>query len=187
MSGVSAPSLARRTIWCAALLLLLGPQAGAADSAEPPTELTLDDVEVRAARLRIDELRREMEHLEDQIYARYNAVNVIARFDVVCSAYARTGTRLIRRYCRPVFEDEAKTEEGRVAFEARQQIHDSQKSAGSVRLPDSPVPKILAQMPAFQRHMRKIMAQDPQLMMMLRQRAAVAEQMQRTRREMFGE
>lgn len=175
-----------RFVLIAAVLLLLGPLTFAADATEPPAEVTVDEVVVRAARLRLDEQRREIERLEDQIYARYNDLNTDDNYDVICSDYTRTGTQLTQRYCRPMFEEQAKIEEGRVAFQALQLIRESQKMAGSVQLPESPVPKILAQMPAYQKHMKKIVEKDPQLRRLLRERAAVAEQMERTRKEMFG-
>jgi hypothetical protein len=181
-----ALSLARRALWIAGLLLLVSPFTGAADVSRPPANIVLDEALVNGRRMRLDELRRESERLEDQIYARYNDVNTIDKFDVVCSEYTRTGTRFSGRYCRPVFEEQAKVEEGRVAFEALQMIANDRRLAGSVQLPESPVPKILAQMPDYQRHMRKTMEKDPQLRKLLRERAAVAEQMERTRREMFG-
>lgn len=169
-----------------AALLLWQPTAFAAEATSPREEELLEEVEVRGADARLSELRQEMSRLEEEIYARYNDLNKIGKYEVLCSDYARTGTRLERRYCRPRFEDDAKTEEGRMVLLARQQIMDQRSLAASVQIPESPVLKILAEMPAFQKNMREIVEKDPQVQRLLQERAAVAEQMQRTRRGLFG-
>lgn len=173
------PLLLSLTVWL--------PLADAAGVSQSPTEETLDEVQVRATR-RLHELRQEITRLEDQIYARYNDLNEVDKFDVVCSDYTRTGTRLSLRYCRPVFEDQAKADEGQVAGLALQQIHDpyAKVPPASVQLPEPLEPKIKAQMPGYQRHMMRIIRNDPQLQRLLRERAAVAEQFRRTQRESFG-
>lgn len=187
-AGVPASALARRATWLAGLAFF-SPFTDAADVTQPPANVVLDEALVNAKRMRLDELRREMTRLEDQIYARYNDLNTVDKFDVVCSDYTRTGTRISRRYCRGVFEDQIKTEEGQVVGRSLQRIYDpyAKVPPASVELPEPPVPKILAQIPAYQKHMRQVMEKDPQLRQWLRERAAVAKQMERTRREMFGE
>lgn len=188
--GIFAP-WPRRYILAALATWLTGWLPGqtvlAAGAGPPAAGTVLDEVLVRAKRVRIDELRREVIRLEDQLYARYNDVNRIGRFDIVCSDDARTGTRIERRYCRPKFEDTAKAEEGQVAFLSIAQVHDpyAPVPAASVQLPDSPVPKIMAQVPHFQRHMRQIMQEDQQLQQLLQERAAAQERLQRAQRELF--
>jgi predicted nuclease with TOPRIM domain len=164
------------------------PRAYAGEAGEQAADEVLDEVEVRARRARIDELRREVTRLEDRIYARYNDLNRIDRFDIVCSEEARTGTRIERRYCRPKFEYQAKVEEGQVAFLSIQQRsdHDAPVAAASVQLPDSPVNKILQQVPQFQRHMRRIMEEDRQLQDLMEERADAAERLERARSELFA-
>jgi hypothetical protein len=168
--------------------MLLSPPADAAEVAAPPGWVMLDEIEVTAKRRRLTELRQDLTRLENQIYTRYNHLNKVDRFDVVCSEDARTGTRLTLRHCRPKFEDQARAEEGQIAFRSLQQIHDPSASVppASVELPDSPVPKIMRQVPAFQRHMRQIVEKDPQLQQLLQERAATAEEIERTRREVFA-
>jgi hypothetical protein len=176
-----------RATWLAGLAFL-SPLTDAADVAQPPAAVVLDEALVNAKRMRLDELRREMTRLEDQIYARYNALNTIDKYDVICSDYTRTGTRISRRYCRGVFEEQIKTEGGQVEGRAVQRIYDTYAKVpeASVELPEPVIPRILAETPAYQKQMRRVMEKDPQLRKWLQQRAAVAEQMERTRREMFG-
>jgi hypothetical protein len=187
-AAIPASVLAMRAAWLTGLAFF-SPLMHAADVTQPPASVVLDEALVNAKRLRLDELRREMTRLEDQIYARYNDLNTIDKFDVVCSDYTRTGTRISRRYCRGVFEDEIKAEEGQVTGRSLQRILDpyAKVPQASVELPEPPVPKILAQTPAYRKNMRQVMEKDPQLRQWLRERAAVATQMERTRREMFGE
>lgn len=187
VARTAALAVARRAV-CLAGVVLVHSLAEAAGVTPLPADEVLDEVQVHGTRARIDELRQEMIRLEDEIYARYNDLNTIDKYDVICSDYARTGTRIERRYCRPLFEDRAKAEEGQVAFQSLQKIHDpiARVSPASVQLPESPVRKILEQMPAYQRHMRQIMEKDPQLQKLLRDRAAAAEQLQRAQRELFG-
>ena len=184
---LTLPQVMRASCFAGLFLLFLSLLAHTASPAETPSESSLDEVEVRGEKLRLDQLRQELRRLEGKIYARFNEVNKIDKFDVICSDYARTGTRLEQRYCRPMFVEEALTSEGRVAFEARQKIFESQKMAGSVQLPDPLLPRVQAQVPAYQRQLQKLASADAQLRALLRERAAVAEQIKRTHRAMFGE
>lgn len=168
-------------------LILLFPIADAEDVGERAAVSTLREVEVRGKRLRLDQLRQEMARLEERIYERYNEVNTIEKFDVMCSDYTRTGTRLQNRYCRPKFVEDARVDEGRIAFQARQLILSSQSMAGGVQLPESMEPKVQAQMPAYQENFRKIAEQDPLIRALMRERAGVSDQMRRTHSETFGE
>lgn len=179
-------------VTCAALLAglgLLGLPVDAAEIEQPPAaDVTLDEVTVTAMRLRLAELRENLTRLEEQIYARYNDLNKVDKYDILCSDYTRTGTHLSQRYCRPQFEEDARNEEGQVAFRSWRQVHDpyAPMPAASVEIPESPVPKILAKVPAFQEHMRQVMEKDPQLRRWLRERAEAAEEFERTRRELFA-
>jgi hypothetical protein len=163
--------------WLAGLAFF-SPFTDAADVTQPPASVVLDEALVNARRMRLEELRREMTRLEDQIYARYNDLNTVDKFDVVCSDYTRTGTRISRRYCRGVFEDQIRTEEGQVAGRSLQRLYDpyAKVPEASVELPEPPVPKILAQTPAYRKNLRQVMEKDPQLRQWLRERAAVARQ-----------
>ncbi len=187
MKRTSPSSLARGSRSLAGMAwLLLVPLADAADVVEPAADSTLNEVEIRGKRLRLDQLRQEMARLEERIYARYNEVNTIDKFDVICSDYTRTGTRLENRYCRPMFVEDAKVEEARIAFQARQLVLSSQSLAGGVQLPDPVEPKVQAQLPTYQKNFQKIAENDPQMKSLLQERAAVADQMRRIKREMFG-
>jgi hypothetical protein len=191
MADPTASRLPARSAAARAVLLvfLLGVNpAFAVEALQPREDEVLDEVEVRGIRGRIDDLRQEMIRLEDEIYARYNDLNTISKYDVLCSDYARTGTRIERRYCRPVFEDQEKADEGQVALLALQQIRQGgapPPPPSSVQLPETPVMKIPAQMPAFQKHMRQVMEDDVQLQKLLRDRSEAADRLRQAQRTLF--
>jgi hypothetical protein len=123
---------------------------------------------------------------EDRFYSRYNELNSVDEFDVSCHEEARTGTRLSKRNCRALYEEQAIRTEGFEAFKIRQFLHEP----GSIRImPASPpVPAavaIEARRPEFQRNMRNVVGRNEELVRLLTERAAAIDRFEAARRAAF--
>jgi hypothetical protein len=160
--------------------------------ASTPTEGTLDELVVEAKRTRLTELRNEMIRLEDEFYARYNELNENDDFDISCAREARVGTRLERRYCRAVYENEIMAVEGRDYHIDLLRCCDTSTPIpkGTERPPaQPPVPAIVmieARKPDFRKTMVTVTSAHPELTELLRQRAEAAQRYEATRRKLFG-
>lgn len=169
------------SIWLAALLLAPGLLA-ATDSADRPQ--VLEEVEVRDTPVTLEELRQEMIRVEDRFYARYNELNRNDLFDIHCADMVRTGTRLTGRYCRAVYEERAFEKEG------REHLWALQFQAGPPPkewIP--PTPAIVAierRRKDFRQAMIDATRRHPELLDLLKERAALAEQYEQSRRNQFG-
>jgi len=76
----------------------------------PPVDA---EVTVSAIR-RLAELRKEMLAAEDRFIAKYNELNKEREYAITCNDEAHTGSRFLRRVCRPEFVSNA------TGYEARQ-------------------------------------------------------------------
>ncbi|MBK6674864.1 MAG: hypothetical protein IPG49_15925 [Proteobacteria bacterium] len=63
--------------------------------------------------MKLDELRQQVIALEDKFYERYNDVNQNDDFDINCIMEAKTGTRFVKRSCRPAYQEAALRREGK--------------------------------------------------------------------------
>jgi hypothetical protein len=164
--------------------LLAAPGAYGASAAvvdEKPTEL--DEALVKGRR-GLDQFREAMVRVEDQFYARFNELNSDDDFDVHCATEVSAGTRLKRRYCRANFEADAQEAAGENHWDAEERTQ---------RIPpmpwEPPIPARVAMEPrrrAFREDMIKTATEHPELLELLRQRAALAERYEKLRRESFG-
>jgi hypothetical protein len=161
---------------CAGLAM----HSGIPDARAAQTEQQLDEAIVRGKKIRAAELRRQMVELEDQFFAKYNELNDEDEFDVHCHREARIGSRLLRRTCRGVYEDNARQEEGREAFLIRQEFQNQASVGAPPRLAASPpVPaadRIEVKRPAFQANVRRVVGKSRVLSRMLRERAELTEE-----------
>jgi hypothetical protein len=96
------------TTWVNAVLvaasLLAQSNSYAASSTEKLSQL--EQVDVYADRT-LSQLRRDLVEAEDRFYAEYNELNDNDVFDVNCQRDPRTGSRLVLRICRAVYQEEA--------------------------------------------------------------------------------
>jgi hypothetical protein len=166
--------------WLGLLLLALSARAAAA-SAPSGQEDSLDEAIVSASRARLTAMRAEMVRLEDQFYARYNELNGNDEFDMHCARETRTGTRLARRECRPVFETRA------IEAEAVEYYWMMLKDPpGSASAPVPAIVTIDVKRPGFRRNMIEVTRQHPELVKLLRERAEAVRKYDATRRRLFG-
>jgi hypothetical protein len=173
-------------------LILLSQGIVTTVAASTPVEGTLDELVVEARRTRLTELRNEMIRLEDEFYARYNELNDNDDFDIHCAREAKVGTRLERRYCRAVYENEILAVEGRDYHIDLLRCCDLSTPipAGTERPPPQPpVPAIVlieARKPDFRKTMVQVTTEHPELAQLLRERAEAAQRYEATRRKLFG-
>jgi hypothetical protein len=148
----------------------------------------LDEVLVRAQRVQLPEMRKEMVELEDRFYARYDELNRQDDFDIHCFREARTGTRMIKRTCRAAYEEDAVQTEGREEVEYRQYLQDAQRHGYLLvpgTMPEPAMMAILARLDEFRANMRSVVNRDPQLLELLRERAELAKRYEAVRRRIF--
>lgn len=155
----------------------------------------LDEILVQGSRARLVEMRKELVKLEDRFYAQYNDLNTVKDFDIHCVREARTGTRIIRRTCRAVYEDEAIAQEGQDALRIRQYLEPQLQTYKYQDLPDpkqpydAPAPPlfaILARLPDFQKNLQQVVAKNPELLNVLRERSQLTRQYEALRRQIFS-
>jgi hypothetical protein len=160
-----------RLLLLSALLSTSAPSClGAAPADEPAN---LDEVTVNGERVKLDALREQIVQLEDQFYDRYNELNPIADFDVHCIEEARTGTRLIKRSCRAVYQEKALAEEGQAAFKVIQQMRNTQRSESGP--PVSATLVIQERLPEFQKNLEEVTRKHPELAGLLEKRGKLIE------------
>src|SRR5690606_34848324 len=125
---------------------------------------------------------------EDRFYERYNELNANDDFDVKCRVEASTGTRLTTRTCRPLYQEDAVQEGAKEAVELRQrfQSYGGEALLGATSPPVPAAVKIMAIRPAFERAMRNLVQAHPELMDLLKERAATAAALEEATRH-YGE
>lgn len=152
-------------------------------AAETTPRSETDEVVVRGERVKLDEMREEIIQLEDNFYARYNELNTVRDFDILCIAEAKTGTRFIKRSCRPVYQEKAVNEEGKAAFEVLQSFR-SRGMAGSPPVPAAGT--IERRRLEFQKNMEEVARRNPQLGELLKQRGELIERYKAQQKKVFG-
>jgi hypothetical protein len=144
-------------------------------AASPAEQRTaLDEVTVNGERVKIETLRKQIVQLEDQFYDRYNELNTIDDFDVHCIEEARTGTRLIKRSCRAVYQERAIADEGQAAFKILQRLRDKPPIADS----GPPVPASLVigrRLPEYKKNIEEVTLRNPELAKLLEERGRLIE------------
>ena len=157
-------------------------------AAPPSRSAELDEVTVNGERVKLDALRKQIVQLEDQFYDRYNELNPIDDFDVHCIEEARTGTRLIKRSCRAVYQERAVADEGQAAFKVFQRMH---PQAGNTPLSDSgpPVPatlEIQRRLPEYKKNLEELTRRHPELASLLEARGRLIERYEAAQKKLLG-
>lgn len=114
---------------------------------------TQEEIIVKGHLLQLDELRAAITEAEDRVYSRYNELNDDPRFDIACRFEARTGTRLARRTCEPVYLIESRTENV---------VSTLRNTDANVRLENN-ITLANQRLSELQRRMRQIAETDPQV------------------------
>lgn len=135
-----------------------------------------DEIVVNGERVKIEAMRKEIVQLEDQFYERYNELNTVDDFDIRCIEEARTGTRFIKRSCRPIYQERAVEEEGQAAFRIQQRFREKGPAVADSGPPIPATQTILRRLPEYQKNMETVTRQHPELARLLEQRARLIEQ-----------
>ena len=151
--------------------------------AAAPGKNETDEVVVNGDRVKLDAMRKEVIALEDRFYEQYNALNTIRDFDIHCIEEARTGTRFIKRTCKPDYQERAKNEEGKGAFEVLQSFR-NRGMGGSPPVPAAA--EIERRRLDFRKNVEDVARRNPQLGELLRQRGELIERYQAEQRKIFG-
>ncbi|HXC59445.1 MAG TPA: hypothetical protein VN645_09010 [Steroidobacteraceae bacterium] len=152
-------------------------------AAESAAKHETDEVVVNGERVKLDAMRHEIIQLEDQFYSRYNELNTIRDFDIQCIEEARTGTRFIKRTCKPVYQEKAVNAEGKAAFEVLQSFR-SRGMAGSPPVPAAG--EIERRRLDFQKNMEEVARRNPELSRLLQQRGELIERYKAQQKKIFG-
>ncbi len=161
---------------------------GARAAAQSNDELPLDTVVVEGNRSELDHLRQEMVLVEDKFYERYNQLNPNHDFDTHCQTEARVTTRIMRRYCRAVYQEKAQGREGQDHAEAMKKMINGYG-------PDQPAPwvppppaeiAIDARRKEYQQNIRDVVKHHPELVEMLRERYELGQRYEATRHKIWG-
>jgi hypothetical protein len=144
----------------------------------------LDEVVVESTRGKLKEMVQEMVKIEDQFYERYNELNTNDDFDMRCAEEARIGTKLKRRYCRPVYENNALRDE---AYQYYWQLSSYTDPTPKPEAP--PVPAIVAieaRREEYKDNLRKVASEHPELVKLLQERYEMGQRYEATRRKVWG-
>jgi hypothetical protein len=85
------------------------PGRGAADEQPRAAEQSIEEITVIGHRY-LRELRLEVQASRERVYNLFNDLNINEEFDIHCHDGSRTGTRTVRRVCRPQYVDVATSE-----------------------------------------------------------------------------
>jgi hypothetical protein len=164
-----------RILLCSSWLAACVAQAAAvATSAVKTTET--EEVLVNGERMKLEAMRKEIVQLEDRFYDRYNELNTVDDFDIRCIEEARTGTRFIKRSCRPVYQERAVQEEGQAAFKIQQRFREKGPQLADSGPPVPATQTILRRLPEYKKNMEEVTRQDPELARLLERRGRLIEQ-----------
>jgi hypothetical protein len=162
-------------------------------AAQSSDEGPLDTVVVEGTRSELDHLRQQMVLIEDKFYERYNQLNPNHDFDTHCHIEARVTTRITRRYCRAVYQEQAQEREGQDHSEAmKKMINGRGFDANGEALPLPWVPPapaaivIEARRKEYQQNIRDVVNHNPELVEMLRERYELGQRYEASRRKIWG-
>ncbi len=120
-------------------------------------------------------MRAAIERLEQQFYARYNRANTNHRYDVIlCRSLTVTGSHLDRRSCEPASLVSApRSKIGWMSYWGPVPTDDARLS---IETPSDP-----AELRAYQRNMVEVVRKHPELLDLVKERAALVERYQAAR------
>jgi hypothetical protein len=126
----------------------------AAPSAQPP------EVSIQSQRERLHALRAELYDLEDRFFEEYNKINDVWYYKVRCRWEYVNMYKI--HVCSPLFQESAERDAARSFF--------TPGSTGTAIASDN---SVRLRTPAYQKHMAELVAKNPQLLAVLKQRAEV--------------
>ncbi len=143
---------------------------------ERRNDVPLDEVLVQGRRINLDDLRKQVISLEDKFYERYNNINENDDFDIHCIMEAKTGTRFVKRSCRPLYQEEALRAEGKDAFISIQdvlnQIRMGNPNPSVFNSPPVPATVMIeARLPEYKENMKRVVSSDLTLQEIMKERA----------------
>jgi hypothetical protein len=109
----------------------------------------LDEVIVNGHKIKLHELRKEIDKAEDAFYEAFNEVNTEPQYKTVCLDDIHTDARWHEHVCRPEFARRAQEDEAATWL-------------GLYHAPPA-VMVVDAKMPAYKKHMHDLVMQDPKL------------------------
>jgi hypothetical protein len=183
----------------ALLCLLSASFVQGAEPASPAGAEPVQQVTVEATRENLAKLGKEVLDAEALFYGRYNELNKTRKYAVNCYKEPSTGTRFTRRYCEPVFQNEAQLSEAR-SLVMGLQVH----SAGSGNpgamaahggappsiaggMPSMTVKSVIEQnRPGFRKNMIEITRNSPELTRMAGDYAALVKRWSEMYRQVNG-
>jgi hypothetical protein len=171
----------------ALVLLTIAISQNAVAAAQPAPKAEADEVLVLGERVKLDEMRKEIVRLEDSFYERYNEMNTVDDFDIHCVKEARTGTRLIRRSCLPVYQERAMTEEGQGALKMMQRFREKGPTVIDGMPPVPAASTIVRRQLEYKNNVKEVARKDAQLKRLLEERGKLIERYEATRRRIFGD
>ena len=174
-------------------IVLLG-AAATLHAAEQQPSAPLDEVVVVGTRL--DVLRKQLIEAEDQFFDRYNELVNKREYEIHCRVERPIGSQIPRRRCYTGFEDDALAQAGGEAARMLQNfLNQLRLDTDSRKGTDPSVPLTMTSvMPSeiegkradFQRHMREVVVNDPDLLRTLVQHALLMEKYRQAELERFG-
>lgn len=183
------PAPPRMTSASRPLLLLLALAAiNVCQAAAPATGTQeLDEVTVNGDRVKIDALRKQIVQLEDRFYDRYNELNTVDDFDIHCIEEARTGTRMIKRTCRAVYQERAFAEEGQAAFKILQRFRENGPKIADSGPPVPATQVVLQRLPEYKKNLEEMTRRHPELARLLEERGRLIEKYNAALKKNWGE
>jgi hypothetical protein len=163
----------RNVLLVAALLAL----PVAASAVEQAAGEEMEELEIRGTRLY--EMRAAIVKTEDRFFARYNELNKIHEFDIVCNQRAETGTKITKRVCRTRAVDTAQ------ADEARGLLQDVIQDGGASSHAPEAAQVLLGKESEYEANMLKILNSDRELKKLVKEHDQLEQRYAKARIEQF--
>jgi hypothetical protein len=126
----------------------------------------LDELVIRAKRLKLREMRAQIVEVENRFYAKYNELNTNDDYDIHCREYAATGSISKDRVCRASFEE-------RLDIHYARDVMRMMDGVGTVPPPQAPDRELLEKYALLRKHALKVINANPELRRMVREREAL--------------
>jgi len=140
-------------------VVLLAGEAPAPTAAQPPVAQvdSLGEVLVEGHRKQQQQMRLELQRIEQRFYARYNELNTDDEFDIHCADEALTGTAFRNRTCQPRFVAD-------ISADVSGQMIERFKAYGDLRAPTPAGASIANRRIDMERKMLELFRAHPELL-----------------------
>jgi hypothetical protein len=132
----------------------------------------LEQVIIAARKERLSKLHQKIEESEDAFYKAYNKENTEAEYQVNCRKRPPTGSHIDQHVCTPAFVDRAYEDEAGAFL-------------GGYAPPPPPMALIAEKIPAYEKHVREVIAKNPKLIAALRDYDALNKHYEAVRKAKF--